>query len=81
MKPHLKIVCVPDGFEILIDIGMELIVFSMEKDLLFLDGDQRHPQVEQIVFILLVYVVVKDLINQRDLDVPTTGWAVPGEDC
>lgn len=73
MEPDLEIICVSDCFEILIDIGMELIVFRMQKDIFLLDGYQRHCQIEQIVLILLVDVVVKDFVDQGDFDVPTIG--------
>lgn len=48
---------------------MELVILSMDENLLFVKSDQCNTHVEQIVFVIFIDEEVEDFINQRNLNV------------
>lgn len=66
VKPQLQIIFVFDGFQVFIDIVVELIFLRRSHDLFAFYGDEGHCQVEEVVLVLLVDVVVEYLVDQGD---------------
>jgi hypothetical protein len=48
---------------------MELVILSMDKNLLFVKGNECNTHVEQIVFVIFIDEEVKNFINQWDFNV------------
>lgn len=55
---------VSESFEVFVGVDVELVVLRVPFKVVLLDGDEGNCQVEDVVFILLVDVEVKDLVEE-----------------
>jgi hypothetical protein len=69
VEPIMQIILIPQVFELLVRVGMQLILLRRSGQLLLLCGNQRHSQIEHVVFVLFVDVEVEDLIDQRQVHI------------
>ena len=48
---------------------MQLVVFRMDKNLIFFESDEGNAHIEQVIFVVFIHEKIEDLVHQRNLHI------------
>lgn len=49
---------------------MQLVVFRMDKNLVFFESNESDAHVEQVIFVVFIHEEIENLVHQGNLHIP-----------